>query len=277
MAFNDNAVFTASTGYVYTAPVGTAAPTPKQLKHFDPETFGAHQYTLKVSGSTPYTLSVGGSTTSELKPDASPNEVQAALEKVSAVGTGNVVVAGSSTKEGVTVSFVGDKFGKSVALKGASGANVTELSKASGWDPIGHTNNDDLPEFGYDGGDSETKGSWQKKVLRTITTETPVDYVTIKAIQFDQDTLEYYYGKNASKVANVFGVDSPNTSDVERAILIVLKDGPYMIAFSAAKAGIRRDESISLENDDFASLPLRATFVKHPGRHLFEWTTPEGA
>ena len=275
MAFNDNAVFTASTGYVYTAPVGTAAPTPRQLKYFDPETFGAHQFTLRVSGSETYTLTVAGETTDPLESDASPSEIQAALERLGSVGTANVVVAGTSTTEGVNVSFVGERFGETVELEGSDGATVTELSKPSGWDPIGHTNNDDLPEFGYDGGDSETRGSWQKKVLRTITTETPVDYVTVKAIQFDQDTLEFYYGKNASKAANVFGVDSPNSSDVERAILIVLKDGPFAIAFSAAKAGMRRDESITLENDDFASLPLRATFVKHPGRHLFEWTTPE--
>lgn len=275
MAFNDNAVFTAATGFVYTAPVGTAAPTPKQLKHFDPETFGAAEYTLTVTGSAPYTLTVGSDTTAELKPEASPNEVQAALEKLSSVGTGGAVVSGTDTKQGVTVSFVGDNFGKKVQLKGGAGAAVNKLSEPTGWEPIGHTNNDDLPEFGYDGGDSETKGSWQKKVLKTITTDQPVDYVTIKALQFDMDTLEYYYGKNASKVANVFGVDSPNASDVERAVLIVLKDGPFQIAFSAAKAGVRRDESISLESDDFATLPLRATFVKHPGRHLFEWTLPE--
>ena len=275
MALNDNAVFTASTGFIYTAPVGTAAPTPKQLKHFDPDTFGGHQYLLKVSGSTPYTLTVGSETSAELKADSSPAQIQAALEKTKGVGSGGAVVSGSDAKTGVTVSFVGDNFGKKVVLKGADGATVTELSKPSGWEPIGHTNNDDLPEFGYDGGDSETKGSWQKKVLKTITTETPVDYVTIKALQFDMDTLEYYYGKNASKVENVFGVDAPNGKDVERAILIVLKDGDYKIAFSAAKAGLRRDESIALEADDFATLPLRATFVKHPGRHLFEWTNAE--
>lgn len=275
MAFNDNAVFTASTGYVYMAPVGTAAPTPKQLKYFDPETFGAQTYTLKVTGASPYTLSVGSDTTEELKTEASPSEIQAELEKLKSVGTGGAVVSGTSAKEGLTVSFVGNNFGKAIELKGASGATVELLSQDSGWEPIGHTNNDDLPEFGYDGGDSETRGSWQKKVLKTITTETPVDYVTIKALQFDMDTLEYYYGKNASKVANVFGVDSANASDVEKAVLIVLKDGIFSIAFSAAKAGLRRDESISLESDDFATLPLKATFVKHPGRHLFEWTLPE--
>ena len=276
MAFNDNAVFTAATGYVYTGPVGAAAPTPQQLKNFDPETYGAQEYELTVTGTAPYKLTVGGATSADIKPDASPNEIQAALEKIPAVGTGGVVVTGTDPKQGVTVAFVGDNFGKNLELKGATGATVAETAKASGWEPIGHTNNDDLPEFGYDGGDSDTKGSWQKKVLRTITTDAPIDYVTIKALQFDEQTLEFYYGKNASKVKNVFGVDAPNGADIERAILIVIVDGNHKIAFSAAKAGIRRDESISLENDDFATLPLRATFVKHPGRHLFEWTLPAG-
>jgi len=274
MAFNDKAVFTASTGFIYTAPVGTAAPTPEQLKNFNPETYGAHEYTLKVTGESPYTLTVGDQTTAELKADASVAEVQAALEKLSTVGTGGAVVSGADTKSGATVAFVGDNFGEKVVLTGTEGATVTELNAPIGWEPIGHTNNDELPEFGYDGGDSETKGSWQKKVLKTITTETPVDYVTVRALQFDMDTLEFYYGKNASKVKNVFGVDAPNSADVERAILIVLQDGTFKIGFSAAKASVRRDESISLETDDFASLPLRATFVKHPGRHLFEWTVP---
>lgn len=53
-----------------------------------------------------------------------------------------------------------------------------------------------------------------------------------------------------------------------------MEDGDFRIAFSCAKATVGRDESISLATDDFATLPLRATFVKHPGRHLFEWTLP---
>ena len=275
MAFNDNAVFTASTGFLYIADVGTAAPTPRQLTNFDPETFGAHQFTLKVAGTADYTLSVADATTDPIKPAASAAEVQAALQQLKGVGTGNVVVEGTDPKQGYTVSFVGDSFGKTVALEGGSGATVTEFAKPLGWAPIGHTSNEDLPEFGYDGGDSETKGSWQKKVLREITSEAPVDYITVNALQFDEQTFELYYGKNASKQANVFGVDAPGSEGVEKAILLVMRDGLFKIAFSAAKASVRREESISLESDDFAALPLRATFVKHPGRHLYEWTIPE--
>lgn len=275
MAFNDNAVFTASTGFLYIAEVGTAAPTPKQLSSFDPETFGAHQYTLKTTGTGEYTLTVGTASTDPIKADASAPEVQAALQQLKGVGVGNVVAEGTDPKQGYTISFVGDSFGKTVELKGGAGATVTEFAKPLGWTPIGHTSNDDLPEFGYDGGDSETKGSWQKKVLREITSEAPVDYITVNALQFDEQTLELYYGKNASKQANVFGVEAPGAEGVEKAFLLVMKDGLFKIAFSAAKASVRREESISLENDDFAALPLRATFVKHPGRHLYEWTLPE--
>ncbi|WP_298075252.1 phage tail protein [uncultured Corynebacterium sp.] len=273
MAFNDNAVFTASTGYIYLAPVGTAAPTPAQLKNFDPEAFGAHTYLLgEVSGES-FTLTVGSDNTEPLKKDASAAEVQAALEKLPSVGTGGALVKGLTLAQGYTVSFIGESFGKEVQLT-AEGAAANEMDKPIGWEPVGHTGNEDLPEFGYDGGDSETKGSWQKKNLREVTTEAPVDYVTVKALQFDAETLELYYGKNASSVDGVFGVDNPASSGVERAVLIVLVDGQFKIGFSAAKASLRRDESIALATDDFATLPLRATFTKHPGRHLFEWTAP---
>lgn len=275
MAFNDNAVFTASTGFLYIADVGTAAPTPRQLNNFDPETFGAHQYSLRVTGDEDYILTAGDATTDPIQADASAAEVQAALQQLSGVGVGNVVVEGTDPAAGYTVSFVGDSFGTTVTMEGSAGATVTEFAKPLGWTPIGHTSNEDLPEFGYDGGDSETKGSWQKKVLREITSEAPVDYITVNALQFDEQTFELYYGKNASKQANVFGVDAPGAEGVEKAILLVMRDGLFKIAFSAAKASVRREESISLESDDFAALPLRATFVKHPGRHLYEWTLPE--
>lgn len=274
MAFNDNAVFTAATGYVYTAPVGTAAPTPKQLTNFNPESFGAHTYTLAPS--EPFTPSVKGSAVAEpLKQDASAAEVQAALEKLKTVGTGGALVSGNAT-DGFTVAFIGDNYGKEVEFS-ATGAEVAELDKPVGWEPIGHTGQEDLPEFGYDGGDTETKGSWQKKNLKEVTSEAPVDYVTVKALQFDPQTLELYYGKNASDVEGVFGIDDPAQGGAERAVLIVLVDGAFKIAFSAAKASVRRDESIELSNEDFAQLPLRATFIKHPGRHLYEWTAPAPA
>ncbi|UQV56385.1 phage tail protein [Corynebacterium pseudodiphtheriticum] len=275
--FNDSAVFTAAMGYVYTAPVGTPAPTPEQLKKFDADTFGLPEFSVRVTGTGKFTLSSKSKTTEQLDAKASTAaEVQAALNKV--VTDAQFVVSGGTGNFNVSVSAKGEVGANFLTGTGVGGSAptvaVSRTSEGAVWDPIGHTGVDDLPEFGYEGGDTESKGTWQKKAFKEITTEAPVDYVTVKALQFDPATMELYYGKNASAEEGVFGVENPGQNTAERAVLIVMVDGEFKIGFSAAKASIRRDESISLSGEDFSTLPLRATFVKHPGRHLFEWTTP---
>lgn len=285
MALTDSAVFTAATGYVFTGPVGTAAPTPEQLKDFDPDTFGAGSYTLDITSTEDdfkVKVTVGdsdhtGQTTDPISKEASAAEIQEAIGKLSNVGSGNVVVKDGTDAKKFTVYFVGALADKNAVLEAGAGAtavNIAAKDVVSGWSSIGHTAEEDLPEFGYEGGDKETKGSWQRKTLREVTTENPVDYVTVKCLQFDNETLELYYGKNASNKENVFGVNGGDSPAVERAVLIVMVDGSYKIAFSAAKASTRRDEAIALAKDEFSVLPIRATFVKHPGRHLFEWIKP---
>lgn len=188
MALNDNAVFTAATGYVLVAPVGTAYPTVAEIEAFDPE--------------------------------AEDNGLLAA------------------------------------------------------WEEIGHTSSEDLPEFGYDGGDTESRGTWQKKSLREVTTDPAVDYVTIGLQQFDQTTLEYYFGPNVSVEDGVYGIDRSDAPAIERAILIIVIDGNNKMAFAATKASIRRDDSIEMATDEFATMPVRATFLKQTGMNLFRWIMP---
>lgn len=186
MAINDNAVFTAATGYLWTAPAGTDAPTPAELADIDPEDWG--------------------------------------------------------TTEGYVA--------------------------------VGHTSEGDLPEFGFEGGDKEVRGTWQKKNLREVSTETPVDYLLIRAQQVDAATLAMYYGANASTTPGVFGVESNDAPALERALFLLLVDGDRRIGFHATKTSIRRDESITLSTDEFATLPLRGTFMKETGKRLFEWILP---
>lgn len=186
MSYNDNAVFTAATGYIYTGPVGTDAPLPDDISGIDPESYGT----------------------------------------------------------------------------------------AEGWVAIGHTSQEELPEFGFEGGDKETRGTWQKKNLREVSTETPVDYLLMRAQQVDAATLALYYGANASQTPGVFGVADGDAPSLERSLFLLLVDGANRIGFYAPKASIRRDESISLSTDEFATLPLRATFMKETGKNLFEWILP---
>lgn len=184
MALNANAVVTAAVGYIYSAPVGTAAPTVAQIDSFNPAT-------------------------------------------------------------GIV-----------------------------GWDNLGHTSRDELPVFGYEGGETETRGSWQAAVLKEVVTEPASDYVTFNLLQFDETALGLYYGSaNASSTAGVFAVSGTATSGVtEKAILIVIVDGTNKVGFHAEKASIRREDSIELAVDEFAYMPLRATLVLNDGATvLFSW------
>jgi hypothetical protein len=89
--------------------------------------------------------------------------------------------------------------------------------------------------------------------------------------QFDIPTFELYYGKNSSKTPGVFGVSGGTQAPVEKALFIIIQDGDTKIGFYAPKASIRRDDSIELAVDEFAMLPVRATFLKYGSANKFEW------
>lgn len=284
MALDDDAVITAAVGYVYTNTVGAAAPSPAEIDDFDPDTFGAQVHTLKVTGSPTggtLTVTAGGDTTSALPFNATASAVQAALEALAAVGTGNVLVAGTSISDanGFTIAYVGEKLGSTVvttatgSLTGGTtpAANVTVTTAPNGWVMTGHTSRDDLPEFGKDGGDTEVKGTWQNKALReTLSGDPRVDFVTVKLEQFDKKNLELFYGEDAASTAGVFGVDGSYTP-VEKAVLMVIVDGPASIGFHAPKASIRGDDSIDMSVDGFTGFPVKMTFLKMGARRLFDW------
>lgn len=153
-------------------------------------------------------------------------------------------------------------------------ANPSSWVGVPGWTCVGHTSRGDMPEFGFEGGDTEVRGTWQKKKLREITTEDPVDYLIVYLQQFDEHALELYYGENASAAPGVFGVSGSANAN-EKAFLVIIEDGGLRIGFRAAKASVRREDAIQLPVDDFASLPIRATFLNHNNENLFEWINEE--
>jgi hypothetical protein len=148
------------------------------------------------------------------------------------------------------------------------------------WVPVGHTSRDDLPEFGSDGGDTEVRGSWQNASLRQVVTATNVDFVTLSLLQFDNDTLSYYYGAANAMVNGErrFRVKSSTTGTVEKALLVVIVDGDVSVGFYAPKASLKREDAISLATDNFGALPVRATFLQGydgtdtvPNQLMFDW------
>jgi hypothetical protein len=188
------------------------------------------------------------------------------------VGAGKATVAGTGP---FTVSFDASVTGALTAtgtgLTGGSATVAAVAATGTGWSNVGHTSRGDLPEFGFEGGDTEVKGTWQNESLREVVTDPIADFLTLMLHQFDTESFELYYGANASKTAGVFGVAGGTPAPLEKALLIVIVDGTRKVAFYSPKASIRRDDSISLAVDEFAALPVRATFLKHANANKFEW------
>lgn len=142
----------------------------------------------------------------------------------------------------------------------------------AGWTQIGHTSRDDLPVFGFDGGDAETLGSWQNASLRRVTTEAAQDYVTFNALQLDEQVLSYYYGvSNPGSTVGKFDVTDSSVSGIETALLIVIVDGDATVGFHASKVSMGREDSIELAIDEFVAVPLRASILKSGSNPLFSW------
>lgn len=139
----------------------------------------------------------------------------------------------------------------------------------SGWKSVGHTSRGTLPEFGYEGGDSEVKGSWQKKKLREISTDDPIDHLVVILHQFDEDSLSLYYGPNASTTPGVFGVKTGQTN--EKAVFVVIEDGDLRLGHHVFSASAKRDEAIELPIDDLAALPVKFTYLDFEDELPFVW------
>lgn len=142
----------------------------------------------------------------------------------------------------------------------------------AGWTQLGHTSRDDLPVFGFDGGDAETLGSWQNASLRRVTTEAAQDFVTFNALQLDETILSYYYGvTNPGSTVGKFDVSEASVSGIETALVIVIVDGDATVGFHASKVSMGREDSIELAIDEFVAVPLRASILKSGSNPLFSW------
>lgn len=142
----------------------------------------------------------------------------------------------------------------------------------SDYENIGHTARDELPEFGFDGGDTENLGTWQNATLRVIESESTTHYVTFNVHQFNDLTLSLYYSTDGGSTSGRFEVQE-GTGGSDRALLIVIVDGQNRIGFHAPAVTISSEDAISMESDAFAYLPLRAT-MRTTGEYTMAWIAP---
>jgi len=151
--------------------------------------------------------------------------------------------------------------------------NLSDTSgwAATGWTSAGHTSENKLPDWGFSGGEPETKGSWQKRKLRDIDKGDRIDFMTVTLLQFDVNSLGLYYGANTSSVTGEYGVSGdPDVN--EKAVLVVIVDGALRLGFYVYRASVTRDSKLDMPKGDLAMLPVKFKFLDYQTQPtLFKW------
>ncbi|WP_051898619.1 hypothetical protein [Sciscionella sediminilitoris] len=135
-----------------------------------------------------------------------------------------------------------------------------------GWQFIGASSLDDLPEPGNDGGDTKVKGSWDGLLNRQVQTEVSIDWLTIQPYQFDETIMSMYWGMgDYDPDKRRFIVKTVGGTPLERAFMLLIADGPVRIGLHAWKASFTRDKEFKLSTEDYTQWPTRATWISQPG------------
>ncbi|MBH1936500.1 hypothetical protein I5Q34_19835 [Streptomyces sp. AV19] len=149
------------------------------------------------------------------------------------------------------------------------------LKPPAGWESLGHTSRDDLPEFGRDGDDPEVKGSWQNSKLRQTTPDVTYS-VTFQSIQASPETFQLYFGAGPGAVQadRTFRIPATPVPQL-RSLLVVLVDGARFLPLWHPRVSLIGSDAVSLAVDDFVKFPIKGTFLSSPviGGAIGEWAT----
>ncbi len=148
------------------------------------------------------------------------------------------------------------------------------IAPATPYVNLGHTALDDPFGLTSEGGETETKGTWQVKTLRQ-TTSPRVESILFIAHQWDLDNYKRFWGSNSALVGDF--VQIPKTPiNTQGTLYVVIEDGSEQVAGHFPKVEISRADDIGLSAEELGGLPLKATILERSAVNWLYQITPKG-
>jgi hypothetical protein len=134
------------------------------------------------------------------------------------------------------------------------------LAPGTGWSSIGHTSLENGIEFGRDGDDPATKGSWQNPKIRT--TNPDVTYsIKLNALQASAETYQLYFGAGpGATVGGVFKIPAKPHAQ-SKALLIVIVDNGQMLPLYFPNVSLLGSDAISFDPTALLEFPITGTIL----------------
>ena len=155
-----------------------------------------------------------------------------ANSKIQIAGIGHVYYGAVDT---AAPNIDGYKFGDGTTLE------------SSGWTWLGDTSSENLIEFETDGGDTNTKRTWDRQGVRS-TREDVTNKVTINAVNLGEDVMKVAFpGSTYDPALRAWDIELDAAS--ERAILVVVVDGQLVSGYLFRRVSLAGSmPSLSLDN-----------------------------
>ncbi|MEW1550950.1 hypothetical protein [Streptomyces tsukubensis] len=135
------------------------------------------------------------------------------------------------------------------------------LAPGVGWDAVGHTSLENGIEFGRDGDNPETRGSWQNPKLRT--TNPDVTYsLKLNALQASADTYRLYFGAGPGAVEpdGTFKIPAKPIPQ-PKAMLIVVVDATRMLPIYLPNVALLGSDAVTLDPTALLEFPITGTIL----------------
>ncbi|MCT2594226.1 hypothetical protein LHJ74_30700 [Streptomyces sp. N2-109] len=155
-------------------------------------------------------------------------------------------------------------------------ADITDpLNPGVGYETIGHTSLDELPEIGREGDDPTKLGSWSNPSLKVVTPSVTYS-IAFRSIQSTELTYQMYFGAGASATQPDGSFRIPATPiPQEKALLLVVVDGENFLPLWHPRVSLLGSDAVGMSTEGFITYPITATLLSSPdiGGGLGEWAS----
>lgn len=124
---------------------------------------------------------------------------------------------------------------------------------------LGHTSTEDLPAWDGDGGDTETKGSWERQKLREVAKDVEVNWFAVKAMQFDNEIMSLASGGGDASRPSQFWAPKTKRFPELGALIVYIDNAGGVIGELVPRCSVRKDAAAEHATDEFSTIPLRFT------------------
>lgn len=130
--------------------------------------------------------------------------------------------------------------------------------EGQGWTWLGDTSAKDMIEYDTDGGDTDTKNTWDRKGVKS-TREAVTNTVTINALNLGEDTFKVAFPGSTYNADNgIWDLDLDATA--EFAFLVVVEDTGQVSGYVYKRATVAGNLP-ALEDDEFTHVEMKLTLL----------------